>query len=395
MKIRFHQTEQDQKAVKEAQKHVRQATARRWPFLRLIFLLIVVGIIAFVYFEMKRLNNVYAYGIASGEMENFYAPFDGTVNGMSIERGFRVSADDLLFEILPDQSDDLAEARKRVLDSIRVAREEAATDEEARRTHAVDMAQIEVDKLIDFHNAKRVRYARLIELRRLDAAIQSDVAAARNEMELASHNLKQARLDLELATRLDYATPFLIDEARMEETITAAIKSPMEFRASFDGIVLEVNEVNGSFVRAGRRIATVAATAGNWVDGYLPPQYMFEIQANREVLVYLAGNPEEPVKGVIRENSMAETKMPTILQDKMPTTRTAVYARIEVEDPDVLLPGGIVRIVLLGIESENAMMRIIRNAGRSIRDFVAGSKRETQPEEPDEEHPPRLTQPDE
>jgi hypothetical protein len=110
---------------------------------------------------------------------------------------------------------------------------------------------------------------------------------------------------------------------------------------------MEVGAVNGAQVESGRVVTTVAAADDIWVEAYVPLSQARAVKANKEALVYLPGETS-PVTGKITADSGAALRIPEILRDKLPSTMTGIYTRINFTPPAgvPVVPGSRVRVVI-------------------------------------------------
>src|SRR5690606_18497523 len=111
----------------------------------------------------------------------------------------------------------------------------------------------------------------------MDAAVQSNVDMAENEVQLAQRNLDQARIDLETAkaravpgeaelTRaklelerlqnLPEPPELAMDRAKFELDFASKRREPIAFHAPFDGVVMDVHAANGALVSEGKSVIT-------------------------------------------------------------------------------------------------------------------------------------------
>lgn len=391
MRVDFQNGGTTQQPVTPAQSHMRHARARKRPVLRVLILLLIVGAIGAGAWWYTRQGTVYTYGLVAARMTPYYAPFEGVVGDLDLERGDYVSKGQELFTLTSTQPENVKEAQDALLAEIDrqkqraadarenliaqaekdVARLQAAYDDEmARRQAAVDTAESEAAKLKDLYTSRQQRADRVAELYDLGAAVRSDLEAARDAAQLARHNWQQAELSLRLAQeraavddsalkkaqleldRLNEGDPSDttdLDRDRVALAVAQTRPAPAAIRSLFDGVVMEVGAIDGAQVENGRVVATIATRDNIWVEAYVPPKQANMVRAGGKALVYLPGH-DEPIDGTIAENSGAAVRVPEILRDKLPSLMMGVYARVNFTPPegDPVVPGSRVRVVIPG-----------------------------------------------
>lgn len=391
MRIEFRDTAGTQDPVVPRQTAMRDARSRKVPVLPVLFLIFVVAVAGAGLYFVSRAGDIYTYGLVMSELQTVQAPFQGRVEALAAKRGDRVEADAALFRFVPVPAEAEIAARAMVLEALERARAAEAEaraiaesqarkeierleaqwkDESAERAHNLARAEVEVEKLREFLASKTERLARVRQLYNMDAAVNADVLAAENEVALARHELRQAELDrddaaarqtssraelekaqlaLEAIREQGEAGELDIEMAQVKHAFAAAEVPPLTFKALFDGVVMQVNAVNGGLVEAGLPLMTVASTERVWVDAYIPPGRYSRLEPGAEVLVYVAGN-SEPVEGRLAAETASASPVPELLGDQLPRTKIGLYARIEL-DPNIeagLVPGTEVRVVVPG-----------------------------------------------
>jgi multidrug resistance efflux pump len=109
--------------------------------------------------------------------------------------------------------------------------------------------------------------------------------------------------------------------------------------------VLELEVVNGSLVREGETLASIVQTDNVWVDVFVPSRQFNLISEGDEAKVYIPGSPD-PIIGHVSEKLGAVVRPPEILRDDLPRQTTTLYARVELPEGQLLLPGLEVRVVI-------------------------------------------------
>lgn len=397
MRIDFQNSGQTQVAVTQAQIDMRDARSGKRPILRVLLVLVVLGAAGAAFYFLSRTGTVYTYGLVAAEYTPYYAPYEGTITELTLERGEVVEKGHLLFSLTPAQSETLKGAQDDLLEKLDRLSEEAAQrqqnlidqaakdverlqavrdSEVARIDAAVRRAGFEVEKRRNEYDTRKRQADRVSDLYELDAAVLSDVEAARNGAQVAQQNLKQARLELELAesqvapseaalakAQLELervraeagADPASLERGRL--TLAVAQSSPEDLTVTslFDGIILEVGATQGARVESGRVVVSMAATKNIWVEAYVPEKMAKYIHAGGEALVRLPG-ADEPIQGTIANESGQAIRVPELLRDNLPGLQTAVYVRINLDlaDGQPVLPGGQVEVII-PTSAENAL----------------------------------------
>lgn len=341
MKITFQKSEHTQQPVQEAQVTMREARSKKTPVLKVLGTVAVVAALTLAGFLFFRGSKVYTYGIISGQIQEIRPPVAGKIAGLTLRRGDFVKKGDLLCAVSSQESAQEHAALGKLREEL-LARK-MSTDQGDHLS--VQKAQIEVKKLADLYESRKKIYEKQKELHRMDAAVLSSVEAAKNAMQLASHNLEQAKVDLHkaLGTEKQSALP----EAELDVAIARAEPKKTEFHAGFDGVVMEVREVEGNLVAAQGLILTVADISSVWLDLYVPPQNAAVVSKGRPVTAYLPGE-SAGVLCTMGEDKGVVVRTPELLLEKMPHTNTTIYTRAAFAEPNakVLLPGTIVRAVI-------------------------------------------------
>ncbi len=391
MQIDFQNGGTTQQPVTPAQTQMRHARTRKRPVLRIVILLLLLAAIGGGLWWYSRLGAVYTYGLVAARMTPYYAPFEGVVGELNLERGDYVEEGQALFTLTSTQPDNVKEAQDALLEEIdrqkeradearenmiaqaqkEVDRLRAAYEEDvARRQAAVETARAEAAKLNALYQSRRERADRVAELYDLGAAVRSDVEAAEDAAQLAYHNwqqaqlalrlaqernvvddaaLEKARLELERLREGDPADTTALDRGRVELAVAQTRPAPVSVRSLFDGVVMEVGAVDGAQVESGRVVATVATRNNIWVEAYVPPDEARLVAEGATAQVYLPGR-EEPIEGTIAEDSGSAVRVPEILRDKLPSLMMGVYVRVNFTPPEgvPVVPGSRVRIVIPG-----------------------------------------------
>ncbi|MFP6596147.1 MAG: HlyD family efflux transporter periplasmic adaptor subunit [Candidatus Hydrogenedentota bacterium] len=387
MKIEFSGETQTQQSVRPAQDQIRQARPPRVPMLRILIALLISGAIGYGAFRFYYMQSVHTYGVVSSQTESILAPQAGVVGDMTISRGRSVTEGDSLLTILPILTNDETDARARVLDeiqrtdssrnqqretTIQLAEKEVQrilrlnAEEIEKRNSDYELARLETLKLKEFQEQKQKRLTKLEELFKLDAAIQSDIDAAENEVQLARRNYQQAqvversaktrvlpseseleiaKLRLEAAHSAQVVNTADLERARFELELAKDKQVPMVLTSPFNGLVLGLEVVTGSHVREGETIATIVQTDDVWVDVFIPTRQYALISKGDQAKIFTPGNPD-PITGSVSEKLGAVVRPPEILRDDLPRQTTTLYARIELPVGVSLLPGLEVRVVI-------------------------------------------------
>jgi len=389
MRIDFQSSGTTQAPVTPAQTQMRNARTQKRPILRFVLVAALLGLAAWGAWAFLRMGTIYTYGVVAARSTPYYAPFEGVISDLSLARGQQVAQGAPLFTLTSMQPDNIRAAQdslvaeidrqKSLADQARhyemeravkdVDRLQAAYEEDkAKRESAVALAEAEVAKSRDASAMRRKQADRTEELFGLGAAISSDLEAARNAAQIARRTLDQAEIalkavtDIRVASRadLDKAELFLrqlqegkpedtsaLERGRVELAVAQTRPAPVKVASLFDGVVMEIGAVNGAQVESGRVVATLAARESIWIEAYVPASKGRKVRAGGEALVYLPGEPEA-IKGTIAADSGAAIRIPEILRDKLPSTMTGIYTRIDFTPPvgTSVVPGSRVRVVI-------------------------------------------------
>lgn len=395
MRIDFQNSGETLQAVTPAQIEMRDARIKKRPILGFVLLLIIIGGGAYGYYLFSRVDTIYTYGLVEAKYTPYYAPFEGTINDLSLERGQLVSEDDILFTLTPAPSETVREAQDALLDEIERLNEQAGElranvieqaqkdvdrlqaaydDEAARRKAAESNAGIELEKLKNVYTSRKRQSDRVSDLFAMGAAIQSDVDIARDASDVAYHTWKQAELGLSVAQEQNEASVAALDKAKLELVrlnqenasdaralergrlkLSVAQTRPddLTVRSLFDGIVLEVGAVEGSRVEAERIIISVADRGNIWVEAYVSEKYARHVHAGAEVIVRIPGSGVMPntvteIAGTIANDPTTALRVPELLRDNLPRQQSGIYVRINLSltDDTLILPGGQVEVVI-------------------------------------------------
>jgi len=389
MRIDYQNSGSTQQPVMPAQTRMRDARTPKRPVLRILVLLLLIAAGAGAYWWYARLGAVYTYGIVAARMTPYYAPFEGVVSDLELDRGDHVAQGETLFVLTAAQPENVRDAQDALLGEIdrQKARAEQARenlvaqaekeverlqavveDEEIRARAAVEAARLEAAKREEVYRARAGRLDRVEDLHALGAAVQSDVDAARTAARVARREWDQARQALQAAEQRTLTSAAALEKAQLEyerlrdgdPVDTAALErgrvelavaqtrpAAATIQSLFDGVVLEVGAINGAQVEDGRVVANIATRDNIWVEAYIPPEDARRVEAGASAKLYFPGEPE-PIPGVIAEHSGAAVRVPEILRDKLPNQIMGVYTRIEFTPPDgfPVVPGARVRIVI-------------------------------------------------
>ena len=389
MRIDFQSSGETLEAVTPAQIEMRDARIRKRPILGIVILLIILGAAAYGYYLFSRVGTIYTYGLVEAKYTPYYAPFEGTVNGLSLERGQLVNKDDVLFTLTPAPSETVREAQDALLDEIErlneqadelranvieqaqkdVDRLQAAYDEDSTRRQAAESnAGIEHQKLRNVYTSRKRRADRVSELFAMGAAIQSDVDIARDAADVAYHTWKQAELGLNVAREQNAASSAALEKAKLELerlnrenasdaralergrlklSVAQTRPDDLSVRSLFDGIVLEVGAVEGSRVELGRIVISLADRDNIWVEAYVPEKHARHLRKGAEAIVRIPGTDGE-LPGTIANDPTTAIRVPELLRDNLPRQQSGIYVRINLtltEDIPIL-PGGQVEVVI-------------------------------------------------
>lgn len=395
MRIDFQNSGETLEAVTPAQIEMRDARIRKRPILGFVILLIILGGGAYGYYLFSRVDTIYTYGLVEAKYTPYYAPFEGTISGLNLERGQLVSKDDVLFTLTPAPSETVREAQDALLDEIERLDEQAGElranvieqaqkdvdrlqaaydDESARRQAAESNAGIELQKLKNVYTSRKRQSDRVSDLFAMGAAIQSDVDIARDASDVAYHTWKQAELGLSVAQEQNEASIAALDKAKLELdrlsrenasdaralergrlklSVAQTRPDDLTVRSLFDGIVLEVGAVEGSRVEAERIVISVADRKNIWVEAYVSEKYARHIHAGAEVIVRIPGSGIIPktvieIPGTIANDPTTAIRVPELLRDNLPRQQSGIYVRINLSltDDTLILPGGQVEVVI-------------------------------------------------
>lgn len=395
MRIDFQNSGETLEAVTPAQIEMRDARIKKRPILGFVILLIILGGGAYGYYLFSRVDTIYTYGLVEAKYTPYYAPFEGTISGLNLERGQLVSKDDVLFTLTPAPSETVREAQDALLDEIERLDEQAGElranvieqaqkdvdrlqaaydDESARRQAAESNAGIELQKLKNVYTSRKRQSDRVSDLYAMGAAIQSDVDIARDASDVAYHTWKQAELGLSVAQEQNEASIAALDKAKLELdrlsrenasdaralergrlklSVAQTRPDDLTVRSLFDGIVLEVGAVEGSRVEAERIVISVADRENIWVEAYVSEKYARHIHAGAEVIVRIPGSGIIPktvieIPGTIANDPTTAIRVPELLRDNLPRQQSGIYVRINLSltDDTLILPGGQVEVVI-------------------------------------------------
>jgi len=389
MRIDFQNGGSTQSAVTPAQTQMRNARAPKRPVLRVVILLLVLGGGAYGAWWYTRLDTVYTWGLVAARMTPYYAPFEGVVSDLKLERGDYVSNGDALFTLTSVQPENIREAQdalileidrqksiasdaranvvaqaQKEVDRLRAAHEADVT----RKQAAVDVAQAELQKQQDIYTMRADQAKRVQELFSLGAAVRSDVEAADDAARVAKHNrdqaqvaltaannqnvastaeLERAELELERLQNVNPEDATALERGRVELAVAQTRPAPVTVKSLFDGIVMEVGAMDGAQVESGRVVATLATRNDVWVEAYVPPNQAKAVKAGAKAQVFIPG-VVEPVDGTIAADSGSAIRVPEILRDKLPTMMMGIYARVNFTPPEgtPIVAGSRVRVVI-------------------------------------------------
>ena len=380
MKVRFHENDGTQKPVKPEQNTMRAAQGNKKPISKIIGIMAAIALVIILSIWITRARSVHTYGIISSPLQEMRAPFYGEVQQITVQRGDYIKKGDLLLTIvmLPPTNERTAQqqlqkqlvVKKKSVQQdaqLELAKIKAKYDEaEAIRLSAIAKARIEVSKLKAFQDNKKADYEKTQEMFKMDATVAANVDAAQRAMQLAEHNLQQAKADHQLAIKKsnpykqdlqrvhgnvgalskgETTADIAVEQAKLDVLIARNEPQVQEFRAAFDGIVMEANAVKGGNVSPQELLVSIADPANIWLDAYVPVQKRSFVEIGREVTIFVPGDGES-VTGQISGSKAAVVRTPEILQEKMPHTNTTIYNRVAITDPKGLLPGNIVKVMI-------------------------------------------------
>ena len=387
MKIEFSGDTQTQQSVRPAQDRIKQARPPRVPVLRILITLLIFAGIGYAGYRFYYMKSIHTFGVVSSQNQKIIAPQEGVVENLNIARGRPIAAGERMLTIAPLLTTDQAEAQARVLDEIQksdsvrnLQRETAITmaekevdrvkrlnsEEIAQRDADYELARLETLKLKEFLAQKEQRLTKLNELFKLDAAIQSDIDAAANEVQLArrSHQqaavtenlaktralpsvstLEVAMLQLEAAQKSPAVNTADLERAKFELDLSKEKRIATDLNSVFDGIILELEVSEGSAVREGEVIGSMVQTDKVWIDAFIPSRQYGLINEGDDAKIYIPG-ASTPILGKVSEKLGAVVNVPENLSDNMPRETSTLYARIELPEGENLLPGLEVRIVV-------------------------------------------------
>ena len=389
MRIDFQSSGQTLEAVTPAQTEMRDARIRKRPILPILLLLLLLGAVAYGYYLFSRSGTIYTYGLVEAKWTPYYAPFEGTVNGLKFERGQLVNKDDILFTLTPAPAETVREAQDALLGEIErldaqaeelraniieqaqkdIDRLQAAYDENSTRRHAAESnAVLEVEKLRNVYVSRKRQADRVSELYSMGAAILSDMDIVRDAADVAYHSWKQAELGLNVAREHNEANSAALEKAKLEFDrlneenasdaralergrlkLDVALTRPddLDVRSLFDGIVLEVGAVEGSRVELGRIIISLADRDNIWVEAYVPEKHARHVHAGVEAIVRIPGTDIE-IPGTIANDPTTAIRVPELLRDELPRQQSGIYVRINLTltEDVTILPGGQVEVII-------------------------------------------------
>lgn len=387
MRIDYQKSGQTQEAVTPAQVKMRQATAPKRPVLRFLVLVAVIAVVAYVGVQFSRAGTIHTYGLVTADSTPYFAPFEGRIGEMSLERGQLVLEGDVLFTLSPTPSETVRAAQDMLLSEIERLNQQAVRlktniveqarkeveyleaihrEENIRRQAAESTAEIELLKLRNVYDSRKLRADRVASLFAMGAAIQSDVDLTRERADLAYHNWRQAQLNLRVAQEQVEESGAALEKARLElqrvmeertedANVLALGKLKLDVaqtrpdvlsvRSLFNGIVMQVGAVEESRVETGRIITTIAARDSIWIEAYVPEKDARFVQPGGEALIQLPGD-RAWIPATIANQYGTTMSVPERLQDDLPGQQAGIYVRINISlpDGDTIIPGGQVRV---------------------------------------------------
>lgn len=252
----------------------------------------------------------------------------------------------------------------------------------------LERARIDVTKANELYEVDKDFLERLKKVQAAGKVTTKDVSVAENEMQVAQRNFEQAKLDLKYAindakqkkqeyekqlvslrSALDKATlmgkelqseKLYVENklqgeiARIENQIKAAkleveryaqFAGPYEYKAGFDGVVLEARVSDGNAISKGALILVLASGKSLWVDAYVPQKKSGVEFEKRMAKVYAEGS-DKAIVGEGMTRAGAAVKVPDALKKKMTDIERSIYIRVKVPANSGLLPGSIVRVVI-------------------------------------------------
>ncbi len=389
MRIDFQDSGSTQPAVTPAQTRMRDARTRKRPVLRVVLLLLLLGGGAYAAWWYLRLDTVYTWGLVAARTTPYYAPFEGVVSGLVLERGNSVKTGDALFTLTSIQPDNIRDAQDALISEIdrqkSIASEaranvvaqaqkeverlrDAHEADVSRKQAAVDIARAELEKLEAVYSTRAQQEKRVADLFALGAAVRSDVEAAEDAARIARHSrdqahvalaaaenqnvastaeLERAELELERLRSLNPEDASALERGRVELAVAQTRPAPVTVRSLFDGIVMEVGAFDGAQVESGRVVATLATRNDVWVEAYVPANQAKAVRAGATAQVFIPGEAE-PVEGTIAADSGSAVRVPEVLRDKLPAQMMGVYARVNFTPPEgvPIVAGMRVRVVI-------------------------------------------------
>lgn len=341
MKLTFQKKEHTQQPVKDAQVSMRDARSKKTPVLKYLGIIAALAVFSFAIFLIFKSGKVYTYGIISGQVQEIRAPFSGKVENLRVRRGDFVKKGDLLCSLVSQETEDEYAALKTLGEELLAKKIKTGEDDGL----TVRKAQIEVKKLTELYQSKKSLYEKQKELLRMDAAVRSTVDAAYNAMQLAYHNLEQAKVDLANALNAEKGGP--LRQAEIDLAIARAEPKKIDLHAGFDGVVMEVKEVEGNMVGPQSLVITLGDTGNIWLDLYIPPNKASVVTKGRQFKAYLPAE-RAGITCTIDENKGVVVRTPELLLEKMPNINTSIYTRAIFLEPNskMLLPGTIVRAAI-------------------------------------------------
>ena len=389
MRIDFQNSGETLEAVTPAQTEMRDARIRRRPILPILMLIVIIGLGAYGYYILSRSGTIYTHGLVEAQYTPYFAPFEGTIDGLELVRGQFVNKDDVLFTLRHAPHETVREAQDALLSEIERLNERAeelraniidqaqkdvdrlqATYEEdsTRREAAESNAGMEVAKLQNVYADRKRKADRVSDLFAMGAAIQSDVDAASSAADVAYHTWKQAELGLTVAREHSEANSSALEKAELEFArlneenaadaralalgqlkleVAQTRPDDLPVISLFDGIVMEVGAVEGSRVELGRIVVSLADRDNIWVEAYVAEKDARHVRAGSEAIIRIPGTNNEII-GTIANNPGTSIRIPEILRDDLPRQQSGIYVRINLTltDETTILPGGQVEVVI-------------------------------------------------
>ena len=396
MKVRFKHPDQEQEAVVENQREMKQARLKRFPVAKLVLFLLVVGLSLWGYNQLENGKIVYCYGIVQGEVDTSYALVTSTVTQLNVSKGSAVNQGDVLAILEPIISSfDIEEAKARLkIKQENHAKIELDITEASEKMslglpvyiqleHKRELKELKAllaQSLLNVRNnelvlaAKEKHVTQIKKLFLLDAATKTQFESAEVQFKLAKNALLSSKIDLQSvegkikSSDSDYNSTKLIEREKSQKIIDnlrrkanelkqeialaelkvlelTKLSQPEIIKATFTGIITDIRIAKGSVVKTGEEIFQTVKSDELRIGAYVPAERYTELKSDSKIVAYPAWT-QEGISCKITENKNFEVEVPMILKRHYPKNTTLLYLNLKPNDTNTLAPGNVVRITI-------------------------------------------------